>query len=234
MTEEEKREILSAAKNFLRTRIAQNHNNNTAKLYDPAEFKMNPFLTKYLSQFAFGNSSPESMAKALVYPRVLGTSITTTFGMQMQYFCNDVLSSFASTTSGIDIEFIDAVDGIRKYCQVKAGPNTINKDDVPVIKGHFRGVINLARTNGLRISSADCIVGVLYGTPSQLSGHYRKINEDYPVLVGKDFWYHLTGDLSFYEDLISAFAEVAEEMDSSTLLENTIEKLASRLQDTAF
>ena len=30
----------------------------------------------------------------------------------------------------MDIEFEDALDGSHKYCQLKAGPNTINKDDV--------------------------------------------------------------------------------------------------------
>lgn len=226
MTEQEKQHILSAAKDFFKTKIAPNHNENTIKLSDIREFKINPFLTKYLARFAFGDSSPESIAKALIYPRVLGTSITTSFGTNMQYFCNDVLSSFASTTSGIDIEFIDAIDGQRKYCQVKAGPNTINKDDVPVIKDHFRGLINLGRTNGVRIATSDCIVGVLYGEFSDLSGHYKKINEDYPVITGRDFWHRLTGDEHFYNDLITAFAEVADEMDSSALLQDTINRLA--------
>ena len=232
MTEQEKRAILSAAKEFFRTRIAPNHNYNTAKLKDISKFKVNPFLIKYLAQFAFGDSSPESMAKALIYPRVLGTSITTSFGTNIQYFCKDVLSAYASTTSGIDIEFIDSIDGQRKYCQVKAGPNTINRDDVSVIKDHFRGVINLGRTNGLRISPADCIVGVLYGRPSELSGHYRLIDEDYPVIIGKNFWFRLTGDENFYDDLITAFADVAEEMDSSALLQRTIDSLAAYFRRT--
>lgn len=230
MTSEEKKAILDSAKDFFRTRIAPNHISNTEKLQDISEFNVNPFLHKYLAQFAFGDSSPESMAKALILPRALGTSITTTFGNQMQYFCNNVLSSFASTTSGIDIEFIDCIDGVRKYCQVKAGPNTINKDDVPIIKDHFRSVINLARTNGLRIASADCVVGVLYGESKDLSGHYKKINEDYPVIVGQEFWYRLTGDPHFYDDLISAFAEVADEMDSSELMKKTIQRLAAYIK----
>ena len=230
MTQDEKEKILNDAKEFFRTKIAPNHITNTEKLQDISEFNVNPFLHKYLAQFAFGDSSPESMAKVLILPRVLGTSITTTFGNQMQYFCNNVLSSFASTTSGIDIEFVDCIDGSKKYCQVKAGPNTINKDDVPVIKDHFRGVINLARTNGLRIASADCVVGVLYGEYNELSGHYKKIDEDYPVIVGQDFWHRLTGDPHFYDDLISAFAEVADEMDSSALLNTTIHRLATYIE----
>lgn len=109
MTEAERQAILSSAKTFFRTRIAENHKANTEKLTSLSKFNINPFTHKYLAQFAFGDSSPESMAKALIYPRVLGTSISTTFGTQLQYFCNEVLSSYASTTSGIDIEFIDAL-----------------------------------------------------------------------------------------------------------------------------
>jgi hypothetical protein len=38
-----------------------------------------------------------------------------------------------SVVHGIDIEFIDAIDGRKKYCQLKSGPSTINKDDVVTI-----------------------------------------------------------------------------------------------------
>lgn len=158
MTPEERLQILENAKSFFRNRIAENHKANTAKLTSVSKFNINPFTHKYLAQFAFGNSTPESMAKALLYPRILGTSIATTFGTQLQSFCNEVLSSYASTTSGIDIEFIDADDGRRKYCQIKAGPNTINFDDVETIKGHFKAIQNLARTNRLNLMMTDWVV----------------------------------------------------------------------------
>ena len=126
MTEAERKQILEKSKIFFRERVAKKHKENTEKLTSLEKFNINPFTHKYLANFAFGDSSSINMAKALVYPRVLGTSISTTFGTQLQYFCNEVLDSFASTTSGIDIEFVDAIDGRRKYCQVKAGPTTIN------------------------------------------------------------------------------------------------------------
>lgn len=231
MTEAERQQILTSAKAFFRTRIAENHIANTAKLTSLRKFNINPFTHKYLAQFAFGDSTPESMAKALLYPRILGTSIATTFGTQLQYFCNEVLSSYASTTSGIDIEFVDAVDGRRKYCQVKAGPTTINHDDVKTIKDHFKGIRNLARTNRLDLNVSDCIVGVFYGTEDSLSQSYKKINEDYPVFVGEEFWHRLTGDSDFYFDLIDAFAEVAEDMDSSALIQSTIQRLANEIRN---
>lgn len=230
MTGNERQEILSKAKQFFKTRIAKNHISNTKKLSTLDKFNINPFIHKYLAQFAFGDSSPESMAKAILYPRILGTSISTTFGTQLQYFCNEVLSSYASTTSGIDIEFIDTFDGRRKYCQVKAGPTTINHDDVDTIKNHFRAIRNLARTNHLDLNITDCIVGVFYGTEKSLSQSYKRINEEYPVYVGKEFWHRLTGDVDFYFDLANAFAEVADEMDSSELIHHTLQKLANEFK----
>lgn len=230
MTEEERQRILADAKSFFRTRIADNHIMNTEKLTSLKMFNINPFTHKYLAQFAFGDSTPESMAKALLYPRILGTSIATTFGTQLQYFCNEVLSSYASTTSGIDIEFVDAIDGRRKYCQVKAGPTTINHDDVKTIKDHFKAIRNLARTNHLDLNVSDCIVGVFYGTEGALCQSYKKINEDYPVYVGEEFWHRLTGDSDFYYDLIDAFAEVADDMDSTALIQDIIQRLARELE----
>lgn len=226
MTENERQRLLDQAKNFFRERIAANHIRNTEQLGDIDRFNINPFIHKYLAQFAFGDSSPRSMAKALLYPRVLGTSIATTFGTQLQYFCNEVLSSFASVVSGIDIEFVDCVDGRRKYCQVKAGPNTINKDDVKTIVDHFSGIRHLARTNHLDVRATDCIVGVFYGTEESLSSSYRKIDESYPVYVGVEFWHRLTGEPDFYYDLIDAFVAVADEMNGSELMQSLIDRLA--------
>lgn len=233
MTVEQKLEILEKAKTFFRDRVAKNHKANTLKLQSLSDFKINPFTHKYLANFAFGDSSSINMAKALVYPRVLGTSISTTFGTQLQYFCNEVLSSFASTTSGIDIEFVDAVDNRRKYCQIKAGPNTINHDDVETICNHFNDIKNLARTNRMTDFNPlfDCVVGVFYGQDDDLSVHYKEIQKQYPVIVGADFWHRLTGDENFYYELIDAFAEVAEEIDCAEALENVVNNLANEIEN---
>ena len=228
MQPSEKQEILDKSKQWFRKTLTANHIRNAQKLTNPQEFNINPFLAVYLANFLTGNSSPESIAKALIYPRVLGTSITTSFGTNIQKFTSEVLSSFGSTTSGIDIEFIDQIDGHRKYCQLKSGPNNINKDDVETIAGHFKSVLNLSRTNNLRLSIDDLIVGVIYGTPADLSSHYRRITEQYhyPVLVGQTFWQRLTGDDQFYADLIRSMGEVATEADFTTQLNQIITELA--------
>ncbi len=225
-------EILEKAKDWFRETIAVNHIANTKKLKKSTQFNINPFLAVYLANFLTGNSSAESIAKALIYPRVLGTSITTSFGTNMQKFTNEVLDTFGSTTAGIDIEFIDQVDQQRKYCQLKAGPNTINKDDVETIAHHFKSVIQLARTNNRRISFDEMIVGVIYGAPGELSAHYKRITEQYhyPVYVGRSFWHRLTGDIEFYEKLIAAIGAIATESNYSRELEEVIQQLATQIE----
>lgn len=224
----DKQRILESAKQWFQETVATNHIVNTEKLTNPKEFNINPFTAVYLANFLTGNSSPESIAKALLFPRVLGTSISTTFGNGIQQFTNDVLGAFGSTTNGIDIEFTDQIDGYKKYCQLKSGPNTINKDDVESIAGHFKGVINLARTNNQRINREDMIVGVIYGEPEQLSSHYKRITSqyDFPVHIGQDFWHRLTGDEHFYQDLIGAIGSVAIEADYSNEFQDVIRELS--------
>jgi len=224
----DKQVILESAKDWFRETVATNHIANTEKLVDPKAFNINPFTAVYLANFLTGNSSPESIAKALLFPRVLGTSISTTFGNGIQQFTNDVLGAFGSTTNGIDIEFTDQIDGYKKYCQLKSGPNTINKDDVETIAGHFKSVINLARTNHLRVTHNDMIVGVIYGEPEQISSHYKRITSqyDFPVHVGQDFWHRLTGEKNFYQDLIAAIGSVAIEADFSNEFKDIIRELS--------
>lgn len=228
MDQNQKIDILISAKAWFRESIASNHKKNTEKLSDPNQFNINPFLVNYLANFLTGNNSAESIAKALVYPRVLGTSITTSFGTNMQRFASDVLKGFGSMISGIDIEFVDQIDGERKYCQLKAGPNTINKDDVETIAGHFTSAKNLARTNNLRIGYDDLIVGVLYGTDAELNSHYKRLvtQYSYPVIPGQEFWRRLTGDSQFYFDLIKTMASVANEIDGSETIQNVVDSLA--------
>lgn len=230
ISREHKTEIIQKWKNFFRNEIAMNHQKNTMKLQNLKSFNLNPFLDNYKANFLLGDSSARSKATALVYARVLGPSINTSFGTNLQKFCSDILSGYASTTSGIDIEFIDFIDGKRKYCQIKAGPNTINKDDVKTIIDHFSGIRNLARTNNLSIGFNDLVVGVFYGEEADLSTHYKEIQKEYPVHIGKDFWYRLTGDKNFYQELTSAIDEVASEYDGREMLDQVIEKLTKEIE----
>ncbi len=234
MTEEQKNQIIESGKQYFRDIIIPNHLKGLEKL-SLEKFKINPFLVNYLAAFLCGNTEPESLAKALVYPRILGTSINTSFGQNIQVFISSLaqIAGCASGIDGIDIEFDDAIDGRKKYCQCKAGPQTINKDDVATILGHFKHLHNKARLDRLSIQIDDMIVGVLYGEDDELSSHYKIINSHYPVYCGAEFWEHLTGDKQFYHRLAKAFGEVVEEdnIDGSQLIMEKISDIAKEIEE---
>ena len=232
MDKVKKDEILLKAKEWMRKYIVLPHIKNTKKLSSIEEIKINPFLWPYLANFYCGDSSHQSLATVAILPRVLGTSITTSFGTQMQSFISTVLdSSLGSTIPGIDIEFVDAVDGRKKYCQLKSGPQALNKDDIATIKSHFQNIKNLARTNHLPLQYNDLVLGLLYGNENELNAFIKKFAEDCVVYIGETFWYRLTGDNNFYYDLANAMAEVAETIDSKSLVEETINKLANDIKN---
>ncbi len=234
MTENERIQILRNSKAFFRNEIVNSHLEGATKRAGSLKsYNLNPFLLAYLANFLEGESTPESFAKALIYPRLLGTSINTTFGNKAQKMISELFDGMmGSVVQGIDIEFMDAIDGRKKYCQLKAGPNTINRDDVKTVIDHFNAVKNLARTNNLDIRLSDMLVGVLYGQQAELSTHYKNINKEFPVLVGKEFWHRLTGQENFYFELTNSIGEVALEIDGTHVLQETISALAEEIRVT--
>lgn len=230
MTEKQKQAIIKSGKQYFRSIIIPNHLNNLKKLH-LKDFDVNPFLINYLAAFLCGDTKPLSLAKALVYPRILGSSLNTSFGMNIQIFISQLqeVVGGASGIDGIDIEFVDAIDGRRKYCQCKAGPKTINKDDVTTILGHFKKLIGKARLDRIPLQMDDMIVGILYG--DNMSANYKTISSTYPVYYGTNFWERLTGDRDFYNRLAKAFGEVVEEdgIDGSALILQKVNEIADEI-----
>lgn len=231
MDENIKLEILEKAKAWWRNELAASHARNTIKLTRVKEFKINPFTWSYLSYFLEGHMDEKTLAKVLIYPRILGTSITTSFGQNTQSFITTVFEGvLGSTTQGIDLEFVDKIDGRMKFAQLKAGPNVINADDVEPIKEKFRSAKRLARTNNRHLNDEDFILCLIYGESWQISAHLRKIQKDFPLVIGADFWVRFTGDAEFYADLVVAIGEVAKEFDMKKEIERVIDELAEDIK----
>lgn len=232
MTAQEKELILQKFKEWFKTRLIRNHRKNTLKLKKIEKLNINPFLLYYLSNYLRGNSDPKSLAEALIYPRVLGTSITTSYGQNMQNFVVKILGAYGSTTAGIDIEFEDQIDGRRKYCQLKSGPNAINRDDVTTIDNKFRAIRNLARTNGLQLQYGDLVFALTYGARSEMNSFINELAaKNITVFDGEEFWYHFTGDSTFYKQLILASGEVAREIDMKELVDEVVEELSQKVNE---
>lgn len=243
MDAKQKKDLLNDAEKWFVNEVISSHTANTKKLKNPKEFKINNFLVVYLSRFFYGKSNPEDIARILVMSRSMVTSINTTFGSKIQTFLVDALrktlkqstTSGASTADGIDFEFIDQIDKEKKYCQLKLGPNTINKSDIKTITDNLGNAFNRLKKNGEKnVDRKRFIVGIAYGEKDEISSHYKSIKNDhhYDVYVGKEFWEIVTGDPDFYSDLLSAIASVAtsSKINSQDLINDTIKSLAQTNQ----
>jgi len=215
--------------------IFEKHINASLKVHSKLKsYKINPIVVKYLSKVLDGNFSPEGVAKALYYPRVLGTSINTLFGTNIQKMFVVLGLAEGSRIKGIDIEFLDQIDNRRKWCQLKSGPNTINSEDVKPLIKKFTDNIKLARTNFALTgtSNNDFIVGVLYGELNELSMHYKKIDEIHPVIIGRDFWHRITGFHDFYDGLVLALHETINNLNTKEFITNGCEELTNEIKNS--
>lgn len=222
---------LQLIKEFFSSEIFEQHRDNAlGKNSKLKNYKINPILLKYLVRVLGDNYSPIGVAKALFMPRVLSSSLTTSFGMKIQKMLVKIGLAEGSMLDGMDVEFIDRIDGRKKWCQLKSGPNTINSGDVKPLKQKFSTIANRARTNEIKLNNNDLIVGVLYGNEKQLSHHYQVINKTYPVYVGLEFWHRLTGFPNFYQKLIKELDSLILEINRVDFFTKGYESLASEIE----
>ena len=228
------KELLGIITAYFKDKIFDNHKINALKTHSKLKsYKINPIIVKYLSKILENNFTPLGIAKALYYPRILGTSINTSFGTRIQNMFVELKLAQGSLIKGMDIEFTDKVDGRQKWCQLKSGPNTINSEDVNPLLRKFSTVTNLARTNSMNLNNSDLILGVLYGEEDQLSQHYKKIDEQFPVIVGKEFWYRITGFPDFYAKLVTNLDEMILNLDTEDFFEKGYTALAEEIKGSA-
>lgn len=149
---------------------------------------------------------------------------------KLKKFIVEVLKGYASNIAGLDIEFVDHLDGRRKYCQLKAGPNVLNKDDVKTIDIHFQGIKNRAKVNRSDVRLTDLALCLLYGEKGEQNAFIKEVAKEYEVYIGKDFWHRFTGDEDFYKHLINAAGEVGREADMQEILNEVIQHLSKNLE----
>lgn len=227
-------ELINKIVTYIKTNILENHISSSLKINSKLKtYKINPIVVKYLSKVLVDDYSPLGVAKALYYPRVLGTSINTSFGTHIQRMFVELGIANGSMLDGMDIEFIDKKDkDVLRWCQLKSGPNTINADDVQPLIKKFTDIISRARGNtALKgLSNDNFIVGVLYGEPDELSMHYKKIDKIHPVFIGADFWHRLTGYKDFYFGLVTALHTTIMNLDTENMIEDGCLKLAEEIK----
>ena len=230
------KELIQKITEYFDTYIFKNHIEASLKKHSKLKaYNINPIVVKYLSKVLEGNYSPEGVAKALFYPRVLGTSINTSFGTRIQDIFVELEMANGSLIKGMDIEFVDKIDKRKKWCQLKSGPNTINSEDVQPLIKKFTSTIQLARTNKAikGFNNSDFIVGVLYGEPDELSMNYKEINKTHPVIIGREFWHRITGFPNFYDGLVISLHMCINNLDTKNFINKGCEELADEIRNSS-
>ncbi|WP_312365570.1 PmeII family type II restriction endonuclease, partial [Sphingobacterium sp.] len=182
-------------------------------------YSANPFLLPYLSKIIEGEYNQRGIAKALFLPRVLMSSITTSFGAHIkQILVNNNLAESRSNRSNI-ISFIDQVTHQYTGCVIKAGPNTINSGDKSGIRTSLNGIQGVEHR----------VIGVIYGSENDLNQNYLRLQEEYEIFIGVDFWYRITGYEDFYVNLGERLRDLSESLNTDGMFNIGLERLTNNI-----
>lgn len=227
-------------KNYLEQEFAEPMSKKLEKGHGLDNFIVNPFILVTLSSGVFGESTSMNMAKSLLYPRVFGTSISTSFGDKMQRLCVQHLGARASAIPGMDIEFEDKKEEQTIIMQLKAGPNTINSGDVKPMVEEMVSAYRLLQQNKVT-QMPTFALGAIYGSLEEVSAHYKKIRDSgvgaqqsIPIYIGQDFWHRLTGNSNFYLEMLKIFISLFKEVNHASLLEENLQSLAKEIEEKYF
>lgn len=230
MTEQQKQAIIESGKQYFRSLIIPDRLENLDEI-SLDSLGLEAYFFNYLSTFIKEDSQFVELAKALVYPCIFDMVFETCDTHDAEPFVSQLqgIIGGASDFDGIDFEFIDTVDGRHKYCLLKAGVESVDVDDLVTIFSHFKPVVSQP---GLDLHFEDLLVGVLFGREEDLCDFYMIIDSQYPVLCGKKFWKHLTGDSRFYARLHKAMVEVLdeEELEVRELIQAKIEQFVDEIK----
>lgn len=219
-------DVLAGVGSWIDQEFVKTHKANSKKIGNLENVNINPFLLRYLSNLAYGDATPHSMAKVIVYTRALGSSPSTTFGNTMRKFCTEKLNDKVVPHSGseADVKYYDHID--KKYCwaRLRLGPDNMNSRTAGAFVTEFK---SLAKSNPN--AQGSCVVGVLYGEDDSINASFKSLKADgISVFVGKDFWHRVTGDSDFYNKLVEEIEKALGNV-SDRYLGNVITKLDKEL-----
>ena len=69
--------------------------------------------------------------------------------------------------------------------------------------------------------------------PSQLSQHYKHIDESYPVIIGQELWYRITGFPNFYERLVIELDTMILDIETENFFTEGYMALAKEIEDSS-
>jgi hypothetical protein len=186
---------------------------------DVEEIDFNPFLLRVL-----GFETAEEIAEFIVAER-LERSLVTSYGTRIQKIAKEI-SGRGTGVEGADI--CKELEGRRHYIQLKAGPNTVNKDISSEINKLLSGA--LRRNHG-----SVALLGMTYGKRRRVSSiiqRYSNVN----WLIGREFWGFISEDKDCAQKIFDIAGELNAVVPDGGLpfrerYENKIDALAEQIRN---
>jgi hypothetical protein len=133
------------------------------------------------------------------------SSEETQFGQLLEdvaiYVSELVYGGQKSSTTGIDLDV--RKDGIRYLIAIKSGKNWGNADQIAKLKTNFAKAKQVLAQNS-QSGHVEAMLGVCYGITKDGN------NGIYLFKGGQSFWYFISGESSFYTDVIEPIGHEAE------------------------
>ncbi len=113
------------------------------------------------------------------------------------------LGASKSATTGIDFEYTKK--GMRYLVTVKSGINWGNSSQWAALESNYKNAIKILRQSK-HITKIQCVLGVSYGkSPTVLKKGFIL------QVCGQNFWYLISGEESFYTEIIEPLGNKAQE-----------------------
>ncbi len=190
LDEDTKNQVRRIFEDFLQRRI------NTIQRLRLRDFNINPFLFRLLSE-QLGTKDARSIVQFLLRER-LEQGIVTSSGDMFQ----KLALIFCKPTGVEGADLVKEKEGQTYYIQLKAGPNTVDKDACQIISEKLRSAQRRHR-------GAITVFGMAYGSEEQISSIVQKYLDADMKLIGKAFWEFISDDPDCLQEIYEIAGEVA-------------------------
>jgi len=235
MKKTQKEAIIECGREFFKKTIKLDHIKSIEDLR-LKDFKLKPTVVNCITSYTLGRNTPKSVARALIHSVILETYANKISKKKVQRFVSKIAEITCNTSNyeGIDMEFIDAIDGRKKYCQVLPSSKKVNMNDNWRAAANFRNITRQYEyIDDWPFEYEDLIVGTLYGEYDNSIVEHRLLQNSDCSYFGADFWEHLTGDKTFYYKLTKTFSEVLddEDIDGAELIREKITEISQDIKE---
>lgn len=151
----------------------------------------------------------------------LERSVVTSYGTRIQTIAK-ILAERGTGVEGADI--CKEKDEKRYYIQMKAGPNTPDKDIMAQINILLRSAVRRNR-------GSVALLGMTYGKRDKVSNIIQKYSQ-VDWIIGKEFWGFLSDNPNCAEKLFKLVEEVADAYGHEELkLDEKIDEIAEEIKE---